>query len=73
MRTRETIARPPGRSWMSRRIPANPKRILVGLISPIGDTLLATPALAASASSLSRGRDRRAGRAEQRRHLERES
>ena len=47
MRTRETIARPPGRSWMSRRIPANPERILVGLISPIGDTLLATPALAA--------------------------
>jgi ADP-heptose:LPS heptosyltransferase len=32
---------------MSRRIPANPARILVGLISPIGDTLLATPALAA--------------------------
>ena len=32
---------------MSHRIPANPSRILVGLISPIGDTLLATPALAA--------------------------
>ena len=36
-----------GASWMSDRIPANPERILVGLISPIGDTLLATPALAA--------------------------
>src|SRR6476646_6972787 len=47
MRTNETIARPPDRAWMSRRIPANPERILVGLISPIGDTLLATPALAA--------------------------
>jgi ADP-heptose:LPS heptosyltransferase len=47
MRTSQTIARPPGRAWMSRRIPANPQRILVGLISPIGDTLLATPALAA--------------------------
>jgi ADP-heptose:LPS heptosyltransferase len=47
MRTTETIARPRGRAWMSRRIPANPKRILVGLVSPIGDTLLATPALAA--------------------------
>lgn len=46
MRTSETIARPPGRAWMSRRIPGNPARILVGLISPIGDTLLATPALA---------------------------
>jgi ADP-heptose:LPS heptosyltransferase len=32
---------------MSRRIPAHPARILVGLVSPIGDTLLATPALAA--------------------------
>jgi ADP-heptose:LPS heptosyltransferase len=32
---------------MSRWIPAHPSRILVGLISPIGDTLLATPALAA--------------------------
>jgi ADP-heptose:LPS heptosyltransferase len=32
---------------MSRRIPAHPRRILVGMISPIGDTLLATPALAA--------------------------
>jgi ADP-heptose:LPS heptosyltransferase len=47
MRTNETIARPPDRAWMSHRIPAYPKRILVGLISPIGDTLLATPALAA--------------------------
>jgi ADP-heptose:LPS heptosyltransferase len=47
MRTNETIAKPRGRAWMSRRIPANPERILVGLISPIGDTLLATPALAA--------------------------
>jgi ADP-heptose:LPS heptosyltransferase len=45
--SRETIARPPDRAWMSHRIPAHPKRILVGLISPIGDTLLATPALAA--------------------------
>jgi ADP-heptose:LPS heptosyltransferase len=43
----ETIARPPDRAWMSHRIPAHPSRILVGLISPIGDTLLATPALAA--------------------------
>ena len=32
---------------MSRRIPAIPNRILVALISPIGDTLLATPALSA--------------------------
>ncbi|HEY7091543.1 MAG TPA: glycosyltransferase family 9 protein [Ktedonobacterales bacterium] len=47
MRTNETIARPPDRAWMSHRIPTDPKRILVGLISPIGDTLLATPALAA--------------------------
>src|SRR5215472_12233062 len=47
MRTTETIARPRWRAWMSRRIPANPEHILVGLISPIGDTLLATPALAA--------------------------
>jgi ADP-heptose:LPS heptosyltransferase len=43
----ETIARPPDRAWMSYRIPAHPECILVGLISPIGDTLLATPALAA--------------------------
>jgi len=47
MPTSQTIARPPERAWMSRRIPANPTRILIGLISPIGDTLLATPALAA--------------------------
>jgi ADP-heptose:LPS heptosyltransferase len=47
MRMSETIARPPDRAWMSHRIPAHPSRILVGLISPIGDTLLATPALAA--------------------------
>jgi ADP-heptose:LPS heptosyltransferase len=47
MRMSETIARPRDRAWMSRRVPANPQKILVGLISPIGDTLLATPALAA--------------------------
>jgi ADP-heptose:LPS heptosyltransferase len=47
MRTNEAIARPPDRAWMSHRIPAHPSRILVGLISPIGDTLLATPALSA--------------------------
>src|SRR5215475_11394085 len=47
MRINDTITRPPDRAWMSHRIPAHPSRILVGLISPIGDTLLATPALAA--------------------------
>ncbi|HEX9067339.1 MAG TPA: glycosyltransferase family 9 protein, partial [Ktedonobacterales bacterium] len=42
---RRTIV-PVGRAWASRRLPAKPRHILVGTLLPIGDTLMATPAIA---------------------------
>jgi ADP-heptose:LPS heptosyltransferase len=50
MEQRETTDRrtivPVGRAWASRRLPAEPRHILVGTLLPIGDTLMATPAIA---------------------------